>query len=81
MNMSEQESIKAFVDKTEDKFRRSYGRRMLKFVGGLSLAEQRTSQDRFRPHRESPVYGDRKPIKNMNVILSEVSLHNIIKTN
>jgi putative DNA primase/helicase len=27
MNMSEQESIKAFVDKTEDKFRRSYGRR------------------------------------------------------
>ena len=28
MNMSEQESIKAFVDKTEDKFRRSYGRRI-----------------------------------------------------
>lgn len=27
MNMSDQESIKAFVDKTEDKFRRSYGRR------------------------------------------------------
>lgn len=27
MNMSEQESIKAFIDKTEDKFRRSYGRR------------------------------------------------------
>ena len=25
MNMSDQESIKAFVDKTEDKFRRSYG--------------------------------------------------------
>lgn len=27
MSMSDQESIKAFVDKTEDKFRRSYGRR------------------------------------------------------
>lgn len=27
MNMSEQESIKAFIDKTEDKFRRSYGKR------------------------------------------------------
>lgn len=29
MNMSDQESIKAFVDKTEDKFRRSYGRRVV----------------------------------------------------
>lgn len=38
MNMSEQESIKAFVDKTEDKFRRSYGRRITEIKRRVAFA-------------------------------------------
>jgi len=38
MNMSEQESIKAFVDKTEDKFRRSYGRRNVEIKRRVAFA-------------------------------------------
>lgn len=50
MNMSEQESIKAFVDKTEDKFRRSYGRRNVELkrrvVFGGTTNEKQPLRDR-----------------------------------
>ena len=42
MNMSDQESIKAFVDKTEDKFRRSYGRRNVEIKRRVALVVRPT---------------------------------------
>lgn len=63
MNMAEQESIKAFVDKTEDKFRRSYGRRNVEIrrrvVFGGTTNESRPLRDRTGNRRfmviESPL--------------------------
>src|SRR5690554_3172224 len=75
MNMSDQESIKAFVDKTEDKFRRSYGRRNVEIkrrvaFGGTTNAaaplRDRTGNRRFLVY-ESPLKEHECYIKDENL--------------
>lgn len=79
MNMSEQESIKAFVDKTEDKFRRSYGRRNVEIkrrvaFGGTTNAltplRDRTGNRRFLV-LESPLARNECYIKDETLFTQE----------
>ena len=79
MNMGEQESIKAFVDKTEDKFRRSYGRRITEIKRRVAFAgttndktplRDRTGNRRFLV-LESPLERHECYIKDMSLFTQE----------
>lgn len=79
MNMSEQESIKAFVDKTEDKFRRSYGRRNVEIKRRVAFAgstnEKTPLRDRTGNRRflviESPLQYQECYVKDMTKFTQE----------
>ena len=79
MNMSEQESIKAFVDKTEDKFRRSYGRRNVEIKRRVAFAgttnEKQPLRDRSGNRRflvmESPLKRNECYIKDKTIFTEE----------